>query len=261
MPDIFYATLDAVPEGLREFAADADGKVKVSVVPKAKLDEFRENNVKLAQERDGLKAAVDKAKTLFGEDFEIASKELGDLRGVAQRVKDGELVENKGLDEALSERTKQMRESYEAQVAERAREANAWKDKASTLESKLKRTFIDRAITDVVLDSKSGIEPKAVPDILGRAYNTFQVSDDGKLTPKSGDAVLYGSDGASPMTVNEWVASLKDTAPHYFKGSAGGGASGGDQKMPGGFTAAEVAKMSPMERLRLANGEKVAGTR
>lgn len=257
MPDLFYQTLDQVPEGLREFASETDGKVKVSVVAKVKLDEFRENNVKLSQERDALKTAVEKARTVFGEDFDAAAKEFGDLRGVAQRVKDGELVENKGLDEALAERTKQMREGYESQVTERAREANAWKEKATALDTRLKRTFIDRAITDVVLDSKSGVEPKAVTDILGRAYSIFQVSDDGKLTPKNGDAILYGADGASPMTPAEWVATLKDAAPHYFKGSSGGGASGGDAKMPNGMSQAEFAKLSPMQRLRAANGEKV----
>lgn len=256
MPDLFYSSLDQVPDGLREFALEADGKVKVSVVAKAKLDEFRENNVKLAKERDDLKTSVDKAKSIFGEDFDVASKELGDLRGVAQRVKDGELVENKGLDEALAERTKQMREGFETQIAERSREATAWKEKAGALDTRLKRTFIDRAITDVVLDPKSGVEPKAVTDILGRAYGVFQVSDDGKLTPKSGDAVLYGQDGASPMTPSEWVATLKDAAPHYFKGSSGGGASGGDSKLPNGMSQAEYARLTPMQRLRMANGEK-----
>ena len=59
MPEIVFESLDKVPEGLREHAKEEEGKVKVNVVPKNKLDEFRETNIKLAQERDSLKSAFD----------------------------------------------------------------------------------------------------------------------------------------------------------------------------------------------------------
>lgn len=256
MPDIFYDTLDLVPDGLKEFAKEADGKVAVSVVAKSKLDEFRDNNIKVVKERDDMAAALTKAKTILGtEDFDAAAATLTELRTVAQRVKDGELVANTSLDDALKQRTEQMRQSYETEVQTKAKEAAEWRNKFSQTDTKLRQTYIDRAVTDVVLDESIGVHPKAVRDILGRAYDVYSVSDDGKLTPKRGEAVLYGADGVTPMSPKEWVLSLREEAPYFFKGSNGGGSSGADGQTINGMTAAEIAKLPPEQRLAIANGE------
>jgi hypothetical protein len=55
------------------------------------------------------------------------------------------------------------------------------------------------------------------------------------------------------MTVAEWLVKLRDEAPHYFKGNNGGGAAGGKDEKIGGFTQAQIAQMSPLQRLELAN--------
>lgn len=256
MPDITFESLDAVPEGLKEFAKEDAGKIVVKVVAQTKLDEFRDNNIKIAKERDDVVAALGKAKSVLGtEDFDAAAVSLTELRTIAQKVKDGELVANSNLSEALAERTKQMRETMEADIAARAREAQQWQAKYTQTDQKLRRTHIDRAVTDVVLDEAIGVHPKALNDILGRAYSIYEVSEDGKLTPKRGDTVLYGHDGVTPMSPKEWVQSLKDEAPYFFKGSGGGGANGAEGQSFQGMTAAEIAKMSPEQRLALANGE------
>lgn len=257
MPELFFESLDQLPEGLREAATTNElGKVVVNVVPKAKLDEFRENNIKIVKERDDLAALAGKAKEILGtEDFEAAAANLNELRTTHQRVKDGQLVENKGLEEALQERTTKMREEYSAEVTKHASEAKGWKDKFTAVDQKLRRTHVDRAITDVVLDENNGVHPKALTDILSRAYGVFEVSDDGKLTAKRGDAVLYGSDGATPLSAKEWILGLKEEAPYFFKGSNGGGASGADGKSINGMSTAEIAKLTPEQRLQIANGE------
>lgn len=43
------------------------------------------------------------------------------------------------------------------------------------LETKLKNTHIDRAITSAVLDENSGVDPRALPDILERARRVYTV--------------------------------------------------------------------------------------
>lgn len=257
MAELYFDSLDQIPEGLREGAKTNDtGKVVIKVVPQAKLDEFRNTNITVAKERDDLAAALGKAKEILGtEDFEQAATGLAELRGVAQRVKDGQLVENKGLEEALAERTGKMREEMQAEIQRNAQEAKQWRDKFGQTDTKLRRTYVDRAVTDVVLDEQSGVHPKALADILGRAYGVFEVGDDGKLTAKRGDAILYGADGASPMSPKEWIATLKEEAPYFFKGSNGGGASGGEGQTAYGMTTAEISKLSPEQRLAIANGE------
>lgn len=256
MPDIFYDSLDQVPEGLRESAKQGEnGKLVVKVVPQSKLDEFRDNNIKISKERDDAVAFATKAKEIIGDDFEGFTATLGELKTTAQRVKDGELVANKSIEEALAERTKQMRDDMTAENQRLAGEVKLWKDKQNQTDSQLRRTYVDRALTDVVLDEGNGVNPKALTDILNRAYGVFNVGDDGTLTPKKGDAVIYGGDGATPMSPKEWVQSLKEDAPYYFKGSHGGGADGGDAKTLHGMTNADIAKLPPEQRLAIANGE------
>lgn len=256
MPDIFFDSLDQVPEGLKEVAKTNDaGKIVIKVVPQAKLDEFRDRNITVSKERDDLLAIANKAKELLGDDFDAAAASLTELRSVAQRVKDGQLVENKGLEEALTERTQKMREEMQAEIQRKALEAKQWQDKHSQTDQRLRRTFVDRAITDVVLDETSGVHPKALADILGRAYGVFEVGEDGKLTAKRGDAVLYGSDGATAMSPKEWINTLREEAPYFFKGSNGGGSSGSEGTSINGMTTAEIAKLSPEQRLQIANGE------
>lgn len=257
MPDIIYDSLESVPDGLREGAKANDaGKVVVKVVLQNKLDEFRDTNIRVSKERDEFAQALGKAKEILGtEDFDAAAQQLAGLRDTAKKVADGALVENKGLEEALAERTTKMRDEMQAEIQRNAQEAKQWRDKQVQTDMKLRRTYIDRAITDVVLDETSGVHPKALADILGRAYNTFAVGDDGQLTAKRGDAVLYGSDGATAMSPKEWIGTLKDEAPYFFKGSNGGGSSGSDGAMINGMTTAEIAKLPPEQRLAIANGE------
>lgn len=253
MPEIFFDALDKVPDGLREHAKEVDGKVVVNVVAKVKVDEFRENNVKLAQERDELTKVVQRAQSILGEDFDASAQEIEAIRQVAKRVKDGELVENKGLEEALAERTRQMREGYETQIKTLSSEVGAWKQKSTAAEQRWKKGIVDRSVTDAALDEKLGVNPKALPDIISRAHGVFVVDDSDKLIPKSGDAIIYGADGTTPMTVSEWLGKLREDTPFFFKGSGGGGATGSADAKYGGMTKQDFDKLSGKQKLELAN--------
>ena len=257
MPDIFYDTLDVVPADLREYAKESDGKVVVSVVPKVKLDEFRNNNIAISQERDTLKGAVTRFVSILGtEDLDAVENEVKELRTVGQKVKDGKLVADTSLEEAIAQRTKTMRDSYEENSRRTAAETAAWKDKAGSLDLELRRGEISRAVTAAALDEQLGVHASAIPDILQRAFGVYTVTDDRKLVPKRGEAVIYGEDGTTPMPPKEWLKELRNEAPHFFKGSTGGGAQGGQGGTRYGMTDKEFAALPAEKRLALANGEK-----
>lgn len=252
-----------IPEGLRDSAKELeDGKFSVNVVPHQKLAEFRDKNILLMKEQDTMKAVVDQVHQLFPEfNYETVGAEIGELRSISQRVKDGALVENKGLDTAIEERTREMKKSLEDQIKSNAKEAADWRTKFLNENQKFRRTQVDRAIMEVMIDEKSGIQPSARDDVLGRAYQVWHVDDNGHLTPKQGDATLYGPDGASAMSPFEWVQSLKEKSSHLFKGSGGGGANGGGnnggaaEKRFGGMSKADFDKLSPLDKLAIANGQ------
>jgi hypothetical protein len=254
MPSITYATKDDVPEGLREHAKEGeDGKFTVKVVAEAKLDEFRQRNVTLAQQLETLGPVVARIKTLAGDDLDAFETDLTGLRDIAKRVEDGELKTNDQIEKAVADRIKAVKDGYEAnEKAERDRRVTA-EGKVLTLQQRLDQTEIRSGVTNVVIHPESGVRPEALPDVLERAYKLFKVVD-GKSVPMRGESIVYGANGADPMTYAEWIVKLRDEAPHYFKGNSGGGADGGKSTKQGGFTNAEIANMSPQQKLEVANG-------
>lgn len=258
MPVLNFESLDALPEGLKEFAKtdDATGKITVNVVASAKLDEFRNKNIELSKQVETTAPVLARIKELAGEDLDAFSKDLNGLRDIAKRVQDGELKTNDEIEQAVSDRIKAVRDGYEENAKALRGEVNTFKERAQTLEQRLNRTRISGDVTNAVINPSSGVRAEALPDILERAYRLFKVEED-KLIPKQGEATIYGNDGASPMTPAEWLVKLREEAPHFFKGNGGGGASGGkDGDKYGGMAKAEYDKLSPMAKLQIANSAK-----
>lgn len=254
MPVINFASLDEVPEGLKEFAQtdEESGEVSVNVVANKKLEEFRNKNIELSKTVEAMQPVLARVKDIAGDDFDEFSNEVKELRNIAQRVKDGELKTDDQIEQAVQDRLKVLKDGYEDNNKALHKELNEANQRAQTLTERLNRTRIDKEVTAAVIVPESGVRTEALPDVLERAYRVFRVEDD-NLVPKKGESVIYGADGASPMTVGEWLTKLRDEAPHYFKGNAGGGAGGGKEEKQGGFTAKQIAEMSPQQRLELAN--------
>lgn len=260
MPILNYDSLDVVPAELREFAKpveNGEGKVTVNVVSKTAIDEFRDNNIKLTKERDLLRTELDPLKAIVGENHEEFNTRLTELTQIAQRVKDGELKESRGIEEALHKRTEELRKDYDTRLQSEGKEKAAWRQKYDALEVKHKQTMVVSAIKDAAMESDSGVEPRAISEITMSALQVFKCDDHGRIIPYEGDAPIYGSDGTSAMTPREWLARLKEDKPFFFKPSAGGG-SGGDGnggKKVLGRSQQDVKGMTALQRLALANGE------
>ena len=251
MPQITFESRDAIPEGLGENAKEVDGKFVVDVAPKSKLDEFRDNNINLAKERDALSGLVDQVRSVAGDDLGKLKEELSRLRAVDQQVKDGQLKGSGAIQAEVEQRLKSAREEYERQVAGKANEAKTAADEREQYKSMYQRSVIDRSITQAVLASDSQVNPEAMPDIMSRAYSLYTVEGD-KLVAKRDGAVVYGADGATPLQPKEWLAKLVEEAPYLARPSHGSGAVGGDKKgVPGGLTREEFSKLPAAERIRL----------
>jgi len=249
MPTITFKTRDEIPEGLKGTETEANGVFTVKVVSQAKLDEFRDNNLAIARERDELKNKV-AAYASLGDDPAKVASEYAALKAIDQQVKDGKLKGTDAIEQTVNQRLQSAREEYERKIREAADRAAAAESKALEADTKLKRSIIDRAVTQAVLDKDSGLNPAALPDILTRAYATYVVGEGDKLVAKNGDVVIYGSDGISPMQPKEWLGKLVQEAPHFAKPSAGGGATGGEAgKQFGGLSQEAFNKLPPAERI------------
>ena len=263
MTDISFDSLDNVPEDLRSEAKEVEGKIVVSVVPKTKLAEFRDNNIKLAKERDQLSEKMGQYQSIVGEDLSEFQKTLQELQTTHKRVKDGELVASTSLEAALESRTKELKADLTGKLEATQKDREAWKERATQLDREFANSVIDRRITDAVLDPKSGARPDALSDILERARRVYQVSEDRKsIIPKEKTSdgntqVIYGPDGATPMSPGQWLQKLKDEAPYFFQGSSGGGASGSSHNTSGRPSEKEIANMDMETYSRLRKEGKI----
>ncbi len=268
MAIFYYATKEEVPSDLAtdavQVAEDGEhkGKWSVNVVPRKKLEEFRENNTTLAKSKEDADALLKKVFGILGvakpEDFDPAkvTEELAQLRTTAQKVADGKLQASDDIEKVVTERTAAMRAKFDEQLQQQAVVQGTLKAERDGAVQNFKLTFVDRAVSACAADQDLGLAPTAILDVTERARRVFIVEgDDNKIVPKRGGQTIWGEDGSTPMSMKEWINSeLRKEAPHYFKKSTGGGAQGGDNaKQFGGMTEDAFLKLPPERRLEIAN--------
>ncbi len=194
---------------------------------KGKLDEFRGNNVKLMKDMETLSAKFD------GIDVDGYK----DMVKQQQAMKDKKLISEGKIDELLEERTKTMREKHNQEL-EKIQGLNA------TLNKQLETLVIDNAVRDSA--TKSGVVDTGIDDVLLRSQSVFSLKD-GKAVPHDRDGnVIYGEGKSEPMSVQEWVKSQMEVAPHLFKPSQGGGSEHGKN-----FVGSGSKELSALEKLQV----------
>lgn len=206
-------SLDSVPEAIRGFYEQGqDKKFYLQVEgmePKAKVDEFRSNNIKLLKDLEAFKD-VDPVeyrtlKSRTEDDFKKA------VAAATQQLS-GEQI-----DTAVQTRTKKMAE-------ERDQLVNGLNQKLSQSEQMLSIAMIDNSVRAEA--AKVGAYDTAYDDLVLRARSTFKLDNMQVVAFDGKGEKLYDKDGQSPLSVGSWLKDLKKSAPHLFKGMEGGGAGG-----------------------------------
>ncbi len=211
----FYEKLEDAPEGLREhYKQGEDGKFYADVdgyAPKAKLEEFRENNRKLFSEISELK---ERYKDLDPEDYKRLRSELEEVRAGK-----GETVGR-----ILSAEQKRLQEEYGRRLQTTAKERDEFKAKADTYRDKHARSVLAKKMDELLGKEKIKLSgPGAFSDLVGRASQYWEADPDSEaVSYKKADAF---ADAPSPA---EWLRGLlRDPLhQHLFEGAAGGVAKG-----------------------------------
>lgn len=253
--NLTFASAAEIPDDLKGAEKQEGDKFIVSVVPNKKLEEFRETNIKVVKERDSALEEKKRITTLLGtEDIEEFTKTLPELRDAHQKVKDKTFVEAKGLNVAIEERTREMKESFEKQLKDAGDVRKNVETDRDNYKNKYRRLSISNAISAALMEGKSGLRTDALPVIMDQAFNTFRVTDEEKVVPYQGDAILYGADGSTPMTPTEWLKKLGEQMPFLLKESQGGGGGGGS----GTGSGVDTSKMTPQQKMQYArqNGQR-----
>ena len=186
----------------------------VGLVPKSRLDEFRNSNIELKKASETFDTKMADLQT----QLEAASK------GVDTGKVDA-LVEEK-----LKKRIQKMSADWET-------EKNALTEGKSKAESTLSSLLVNDAVQREAI--AAGVRDTAIDDVLPRANKVFKVVDR-KATPFDGEEIVYGKDGITPLSVKDWLAGQAAVAPHLIKESKGGGASNKDKS--GGATQQQISR-------------------
>lgn len=210
-------SLDSVNEQHRGLYVknEETGKYQLQVegaVPKARLDEFRVNNITLTNEKNTL---AEKLKTFDG----IDPTKWNEYKTKAEAFK-GDKDIDKIVQTRLAEATKANQEAVQDLT-----------NKLNDVTSSYHRSLIGNEVRAAAL--KAGAIPAALTDIENRANGTFSVVNGKAVIMKDGQPV-YGSDGVNPMSAFEWAKNLAKDAPYLFADNQGGGGRGGsiDQEIP-----------------------------
>ncbi len=232
-------SLDKIPEPLRPFYVpdEKTGKFVAQVeghyVPATKLVEFRDNNIEVKQRLNDAEQAMATYRAL-GEDPKALEEEVAELRKIKQRLSDNELVDKKGWETALSQRTEQMKQTLEGQINALKEQVTALKTERDAAITENKRIVVHGELTRAGL--AAGVLPGAIPDFLFRAEKSgWTRNEKGEvvlLDPKT-NSFVYGGNGVDYITPEEWAISLKQTASHIFNRPTGGGATGSDYSPSG----------------------------
>ncbi len=255
MAELAYESREAVPEAFRDQAVEKENRFVIDVVNKADLGQFRDNNIKLSQERDGLQTQLANLYTTLGMDPEKQDEFVDNfksLKEIKRKVDDGKLVADTTLDDAITTRTAEMQRQHQQQVDSQRRAIAERENEIGTLKTQLTKAAIDREVISAINNERSGALPSATTHILRESYDVFKPMDGGRLVPFDAEGkIMYGADGSTPMSPLEWLGKLRETSPFFFKGSTGGGAGGGNERSTR-LTPAEFAAMSPQEKMNRA---------
>ena len=203
------------------------------LVPKAKVDEFRNNNIKLKTENEDLQKRADILGDMTQAEF-LALKKKAEGGDLSEEEK-AALIETE-----VGKRIVKLNETNEATVTD-------LRTKLSSSDSKLSKVLIDTELKSIGI--AMGVKPEAVTDFITRGRSVFKMVD-GKAVPMEGEDILFGKDGLTPLSMKDWSTGLASDAPHLFKESGGAGDRHKNNGNRGGAANNKVRGLGRMQQAR-----------
>lgn len=175
----------------------------------------------LEEQTKGLKTKNSELLGKFGELKEFKSKfdgvDVDSILSLAQKAKEDEITKKIAegkFDEVLAQKTDLMRSDYEQKLSEQT-------SRAQTLESKVLNGFI------AVAAAQAGVQPEAIDLVNMLASSQFKLDANGDpVAVNAQGEVINGKDGKTPLSVADWLATLRESKPLLWGAPQGSGAQG-----------------------------------
>jgi hypothetical protein len=138
-----------------------------------------------------------------------------------QKLQDKKLLDEGKVEELINQRIERMRLEHENQIKARDRKIAEMDASSKSLSSKLSEVLIDSSLTAAA--TKARVRATALEDVLLRGRQVWRLDGDTPKPMKGDGTVIIGNDGKNPLSVEEWLGSLQQSAPHLFEASTGSG--------------------------------------
>jgi hypothetical protein len=173
-------------------------------------------------ERDQIKAQLQETVEKYKDIDPAKAREA--LQSL-QKMNDKKLLDEGQIDELVRQKTERMRGDYDNQIKAYDGQVKSKDTEIGKLTGRLEEVLIDSGLRQSAMEA--GVKASAVDDVLLRGRRVWRLHD-GTPTPyrDGGSDVLFGKDASKPMSMQEWVASLKAVAPHLFEENSGAGGQG-----------------------------------
>ena len=175
----------------------------------------------LEEQTKGLKTKNSELLGKFGELKEFKSKfdgvDVDSLLQFAEKAKQDDITKKLSegkFDEVLAQKTDLMRSDYEQKLSEQT-------SRAQTLESKVLGGFI------ATYAAQAGVQPEAIDLVNMLAQNQFKLDANGDpVAVNAQGEVINGKDGKTPLSITDWLATLRETKPLLWGNPQGSNAPG-----------------------------------
>jgi hypothetical protein len=228
-------SLDAVPEPLREYYKEVEGKFILD----ANVEEHPNTlglRKALGTEREEKKKLAEKVKKVEAVDWEkwealkdLELEELNTWKEEREKNANGKAKLPEEVEQVVIKRTEGMRKKYETQIDALSGDVKKKDQTIDTLRTELTKTKIETAI--IAACGKMGVRSSAIEDVVNWGLKRFRINDDGLVVQVGPDGEeLFDTDAMSPMTPEAALQQVASTKAHWFEPSGGGGAGGGGNK-------------------------------
>lgn len=252
-------SLEGVDEKYHELYEEKEGKFVLAGVDlgdvEGKLSDFREQNKTLHSQLQGLREEMEGYKNRFkGIDPEKYRKAQEALSRIEADEEKALIAEGK-IDEVVERRIERMKQDFESQIKAKSDAYESAIEERDLHREALSRIRIDDAVLAGIEKAGFKLRPGAKRDALSRGREVWRMNEKSELTPDAGGKVLYGKNG-NPISMDEFVGDLLQTASHLFESGEGGGAEGGGREAGGG----SKIRVSRRDGTAIAKYHKELGT-
>lgn len=168
---------------------------------KAKVTEFRDDNVKLTK-------SVDELNKKFGA---VDIDEYDKLQKQAKEAKDENLNKSSDIEKLIAK--------FDTFKAEQEKKQKVLETNNALLAKENEKAVIDSAIKSAAI--KAGVSKTALDDVVARANVVWTVKNGKPVALDKDGTAIWIKDTTEPLTVDKWVVDLNQTAPHLFSASEG----------------------------------------